>query len=129
MTQAQVAEILGPPTQVESVDAYKTLFYRRLSRRKRLRTAGSSTCGTTRSWRSRSRRSESHDPYSLSTWCTKAMEIEPSPTAEATRLTLPPRTSPDREHAGQAGFEQERSTGERPLGVAQCLRRTGRIPS
>jgi hypothetical protein len=28
MTQAQVAEILGPPTQVESVDAYKTLFYR-----------------------------------------------------------------------------------------------------
>ena len=28
MTQAQVAEILGPPTQVESIDAYKTLFYR-----------------------------------------------------------------------------------------------------
>ena len=28
MTQAQVAEILGPPTQVESVDSYKTLFYR-----------------------------------------------------------------------------------------------------
>jgi hypothetical protein len=28
MTQAQVAEILGPPTQVESIDSYKTLFYR-----------------------------------------------------------------------------------------------------
>lgn len=28
MTAAQVAEILGPPTQVESIDAYKTLFYR-----------------------------------------------------------------------------------------------------
>ena len=28
MTQAQVAGILGPPAQVESVDAYKTLFYR-----------------------------------------------------------------------------------------------------
>jgi hypothetical protein len=28
MTQAQVAEILGPATQVESIDAYKTLFYR-----------------------------------------------------------------------------------------------------
>jgi len=28
MTQAQVAEVLGPPTQVESIDAYKTLFYR-----------------------------------------------------------------------------------------------------
>ena len=32
--------------------------------------------------------------YSCSTWWTKETAIEPSPTAEATRLTLPARTSP-----------------------------------
>ncbi len=33
-------------------------------------------------------------PYSASTWCTVAIAIEPSPTAEATRFVLPLRTSP-----------------------------------
>jgi hypothetical protein len=32
--------------------------------------------------------------YSLSTWCTNEIAIDPSPTAEATRFTLPARTSP-----------------------------------
>src|SRR5262245_16362135 len=32
--------------------------------------------------------------YCRSTWCTKATAIDPSPTADATRLILPPRTSP-----------------------------------
>jgi hypothetical protein len=32
--------------------------------------------------------------YSLSTWWTNEIAIEPSPTADATRLTFPPRTSP-----------------------------------
>ena len=32
--------------------------------------------------------------YSCRTWCTKDIAIEPSPTADATRLTFPPRTSP-----------------------------------
>src|SRR6266704_1010470 len=32
--------------------------------------------------------------YSASTWCTVAIAIEPSPTAEATRFVLPLRTSP-----------------------------------
>src|SRR5206468_13036023 len=31
--------------------------------------------------------------YSASTWCTVATAIEPSPTADATRLVLPLRTS------------------------------------
>jgi DNA-binding NarL/FixJ family response regulator len=32
--------------------------------------------------------------YCRKTWCTNATAIDPSPTADATRLTLPPRTSP-----------------------------------
>ena len=32
--------------------------------------------------------------YSLNSWWTNEIAIDPSPTAEATRLTLPPRTSP-----------------------------------
>jgi hypothetical protein len=32
--------------------------------------------------------------YCRSTWWTKETAIDPSPTADATRLTLPPRTSP-----------------------------------
>src|ERR1700749_4944936 len=32
--------------------------------------------------------------YSLRNWWTNEIAIEPSPTAEATRLTLPPLTSP-----------------------------------
>ena len=47
--------------------------------------------------------------------CTRRTATEPSPTAEATRLTEPCRTSPDREHAGQAGLERQRraSSGQR----------------
>src|SRR5260370_31530402 len=32
--------------------------------------------------------------YSLNSWWTNEIAIDPSPTPEATRLTLPPRTSP-----------------------------------
>src|SRR6266850_7437642 len=32
--------------------------------------------------------------YSASTWCTNDTAIEPSPTADATRLIFPPRISP-----------------------------------
>jgi len=32
--------------------------------------------------------------YPLNIWWTNEIAIDPSPTAEATRLTLPPRTSP-----------------------------------
>ena len=40
------------------------------------------------------RSSDAAGSYSLSTWWTKATAIDPSPTADATRLMLPPRTSP-----------------------------------
>src|SRR6478752_6725243 len=37
----------------------------------------------------------------LSAWCTEAITIEPSPTAEATRLIDPDRTSPTAKMPGQ----------------------------
>src|SRR5215510_9413054 len=39
--------------------------------------------------------------YCRSTWCTKATAIDPSPTADATRLILPPRTSPTAKMRGR----------------------------
>ena len=39
--------------------------------------------------------------YSASTLCTKATAIDPSPTADATRLTFPPRTSPTAKTPGR----------------------------
>jgi|ERR1700686_2020861 len=39
--------------------------------------------------------------YSASTRCTKATAIDPSPTADATRLTFPPRTSPTAKTPGR----------------------------
>jgi len=44
--------------------------------------------------RSVKRRPDERLPYSANTWCTVAIAIEPSPTAEATRFVLPLRTSP-----------------------------------
>ena len=44
--------------------------------------------------RSVKRRPDERLPYSANTWCRVAIAIEPSPTAEATRLVLPLRTSP-----------------------------------
>jgi len=41
--------------------------------------------------------------YSFSTWCTKAIAIEPSPTAEATRFMLVARTSPIESRGTSAG--------------------------
>ncbi len=38
--------------------------------------------------------SELRDSYSSSTRCTNEIAIDPSPTADATRFTLPDRTSP-----------------------------------
>ena len=45
-------------------------------------------------------------------WCTNAIAMLPSPTAEATRLTGPARTSPHGEDPGHAGLEQ--------IGIAVC---------
>ena len=41
--------------------------------------------------------------------------IEPSPTAEATRFTLPARTSPTAKDARTPGFEQIGGTAKRPI--------------
>jgi len=37
---------------------------------------------------------ERNASYSLNSWCTNEIAIDPSPTDDATRLTLPARTSP-----------------------------------
>jgi len=39
--------------------------------------------------------------YSARTWCTAAIAIEPSPTADAARFTLPDRTSPTAKTPGR----------------------------
>ncbi len=61
--------------------------------------------------------------HSFSTRCTNETAIDPSPTADATRLTLPPRTSPTANTPGQARLEQVRRPRERPLRRGQVLGR------
>src|SRR5919109_3807507 len=54
--------------------------------------------------------------YSCKTWWTKEIAIEPSPTAEATRFTLPARTSPTAKTPGRLVSSK---CGERDRG--HCL--------
>ena len=51
--------------------------------------------------------------------------MAPSPTAEATRLIDPLRTSPDGEDAGAAGLQRQR-LGRSPGGVARLGGRAAR---
>ena len=60
--------------------------------------------------------------YALSTRCTNCTQIEPSPTAEATRLTLPERTSPT---ANTPGRLVSRRYGARGSGQCAAARSCG----
>ena len=60
--------------------------------------------------------------YSCNTWWTRAIAIDPSPTADATRLTLPlARRRPRRPRA--ACFEEVGGAAERPAGRRQLVGR------
>src|SRR5215813_9708908 len=54
--------------------------------------------------------------YSCSARCTKEMAMDPSPTADATRLILPPRTSPTVNTPGRFVSRRwgARASGQRP---------------
>src|SRR5262249_41133265 len=54
--------------------------------------------------------------YSCSTWWTNDTAIDPSPTADATRLMLPPRASPTANTPGRLVSSRcgERASGQRP---------------
>src|SRR5436190_2655164 len=58
--------------------------------------------------------------YSCCTWCTAAMPIDPSPTADATRLKLPARTSPIAHTPGRLVPRRcvPRPSGQRPASSA-----------
>src|SRR2546422_6332354 len=50
--------------------------------------------------------------YSCNTWWTAAIAIDPSPTADAARLTLPLRTSPPAARRGPKNSRSEEHTSE-----------------
>src|SRR2546425_5021572 len=60
--------------------------------------------------------------YSCSTWCTAAIAIDPSPTADATRFKLPARTSPI---ANTPGRLVSRRWGARASGQRAVARSSG----
>src|SRR5467141_466615 len=60
--------------------------------------------------------------YSLNSWWTNEIAIEPSPTADATRLTLPPRTSPAAKTPGRLVSSRY---GRRAGGQCAVLRSSG----
>jgi len=81
-------------------------------------------------------------PYPCSTWCTAAIAIDPSPTAEATRFRLPDRTSPTAKTPGRlvssrwggrasGHFAVARSSGNRsgPVLMNPCCRARGNWPA
>src|SRR5262249_59027355 len=61
-------------------------------------------------------------PHSFSTWWTRALALDPSPTADATRFWLPRRTSPT---ANTPGRLVSRWYGARVLGHPAALRSSG----
>jgi hypothetical protein len=52
---------------------------------------------------------------------TKEIAIDPSPTANANPFDIAGTRVTDCEHAGQTGFEEMRSPGERPMRLGQFI--------